>query len=121
MPTAPTTLPSFLSGTPPAKIMTLPWLEAWMPKNWSPDWELFAEVLGRDIEGARGPGLVDGDVDGAEPGVGHTLEGEEVAAFVDDGDVHGLADFFGFLLGRGDDAASVCELNHESSFRGCRE
>ena len=36
---APMIFPSRLIGTPPAKIMTLPSFEAWMPKNWSPDWE----------------------------------------------------------------------------------
>ena len=30
-PTAPTTLPSRLSGTPPAKIITRPLLDSWMP------------------------------------------------------------------------------------------
>src|SRR5580704_6982948 len=42
---APTTLPSFFKGMPPAKIMTLPSLEAWMPKNWLPDWEWVARSL----------------------------------------------------------------------------
>src|SRR5438270_1496409 len=42
---APTTLPSFFNGMPPAKIMTLPSLEAWMPKNWLPDWEWVARSL----------------------------------------------------------------------------
>jgi len=32
-PMAPTTLPSILSGIPPAKIMILPSFEAWIPKN----------------------------------------------------------------------------------------
>src|SRR5665213_1298471 len=76
---------------------------------------VFAECLGFDVEGARGPGLLDGDVDGAEPGVGHALECEQVAAFVDYGDVHGLADFFGLGGGCRDDAASVCELQHKCS------
>ena len=32
-PIAPTTAPSFLSGMPPAKIITLPLFEVFMPKN----------------------------------------------------------------------------------------
>jgi hypothetical protein len=71
-----------------------------------------AEVLGGDVEGAGGPGLFLGDVDGAEPGVGHALEGEEVSALVDDGDVHGLADLLGLMLCGGDDAACVLKLDH---------
>jgi hypothetical protein len=67
-----------------------------------------AEVLGGDVEGAGGPGFFLRDVDGAEPGVGHALEGDEVAALVDYGYVHGLLEFFSFFLGCGDDAAGVC-------------
>ena len=36
-PTAPTTLPPFFSGMPPAKIITLPPFDAWIPKNCPPD------------------------------------------------------------------------------------
>ncbi len=32
----------------------------------------------------------------------------KVAAFVDHGYVHGLAEFVGFLFGGGDDSAGVC-------------
>src|ERR1700677_494754 len=32
------------------------------------------EIFGGDVEGAGGPGLLLGDVDGADPGVGHALE-----------------------------------------------
>jgi len=68
------------------------------------------EVLGGDVEGAGGPGLFDGDVDGAEPGVFHAFEGEEVAAGVDYSDVHGLLDVFSLFGGCGDDAItfSIC-------------
>ena len=72
---------------------------------------VFAEVFGGDVEGAGGPGLFDGDIDGAEPGVFHALEGEEIAAGVDDRDVHGLTDLFGLFGGGGDDAAGVGELD----------
>jgi hypothetical protein len=66
------------------------------------------EIFGGDIEGAGCPGLFDGDVDGAEPGVVHADVRDEVAAGVGYGDVHGLANFDGFLFGCGDDAAGVC-------------
>jgi len=68
---------------------------------------VLSEVLGGDVEGAGGPGFFDGDIDGAEPGVFHALEGEEVATGVDYGDVHGLLDVFGLFGGGGDDAAGV--------------
>lgn len=67
------------------------------------------EAGGGDVEGARGPGFVDGDVDGAEPGVFHALEGEEVAAGADDGEAHGLVEVLRFLCGGFEDAASVGE------------
>ena len=107
---APMTLPSFLMGIPPAKIMILPSLEAWMPKNWSPDWDRVPRGAGFDVEGARGEGLLLGDIDGAEPGVGHALKGEQIAAGADHGDVHGLADLVGFFGGSGEDAAGVGEV-----------
>jgi len=34
--------------------------------------------------------------------------GDEVAAGVSYGDIHGLADFGGFLFGCGDDASGIC-------------
>ena len=42
---APTTFPSRVSGIPPAKIITRPSFEAWMPKNSPPDCEYFARSL----------------------------------------------------------------------------
>jgi hypothetical protein len=38
-PIAPTTFPSRFNGMPPAKIMILPLLDAWIPKNCPPDRE----------------------------------------------------------------------------------
>ena len=45
-----------------------------------------------------GAGLLDRDVDAAEPRVVHAHVGDEVAAGVGDGDVHGLTDLGGLLL-----------------------
>ena len=97
---------------PPAKIMILPLFEAWMPKNWPPDWLWVARSLVDDVEGPRGVGLLDRDVDRAEPGLVHADVGDEVAAGVGDGDVHRLADLGGLLLGGVDDAAGVFEGDH---------
>jgi hypothetical protein len=68
-----------------------------------------AEGSGFDVEGAGGPGLLLGDVDRADPGAVHALEGEQVSAGADDRDVHGLLNLFGLLGGGGDDAAGVFE------------
>lgn len=70
---------------------------------------VLAEVLRRDVERLRGPGLVDRDVDAADPGAVLPDVGDEVAAGVDDGDVHRLADLIGLLLCGGDDASGVFE------------
>src|SRR5689334_17326405 len=56
------------------------------------------QILRCNIECARGERLIYGDVDAAEPRVLHTNEGFEVAPFVDNGDVHWLADVFGLLF-----------------------
>ena len=97
---------------PPAKIMILPPFEAWMPKNWPPDWLWRGEVLGGDVEGPRGVGLLDRDVDRAEPGLVHADVGDEVAAGVGDRDVHRLADFGRLLLCCFDDPLGVFECDH---------
>src|SRR5271165_6006490 len=75
------------------------------------------EVFGGDIEGARGVGLLDRDVDRTDPRAVHAHVGDEIAARVSDGDVHGLADLGGFFFGGGDDAARVGEVY---GFNGCR-
>jgi hypothetical protein len=70
------------------------------------------EVFGGGVEGAGGVGLLDRDVDAAEPGAVHADVGDEVAAGVGDGDVHGLTDCGGLGFGGGDDAAGVVESDH---------
>src|SRR5579859_6354436 len=57
------------------------------------------QVFGGDVEGARGVGLFDGDIDAADPSAVHAGVSDEVAAGVGYGDVHGLADFGGFGFG----------------------
>src|SRR4051812_33145954 len=56
------------------------------------------QILRRNVECARGERLIDGDVDAAQPRFFHTNEGFQVASFVDDGNVHRLADVFGLLF-----------------------
>ena len=102
---------------PPAKIMILPSFEAWMPKNWPPDCECVARSLVAMSNARDGVGLLDRDVDAAEPGPVHADVGDEVAAGVGDRDVHGLSDLRGLLLRRGDDPSCVLKRDHrESSF-----
>jgi hypothetical protein len=71
---------------------------------------VFREVLGGQVEGPGGESLVDGDVDAAQPGTVHPHVGHEVSAGVDDGDIHGLANFGGALLGGGNDGAGIREI-----------
>ena len=63
------------------------------------------------IKGSRCPGLVDGDVDGADARVVHAGVRDEVAADVDDGYVHWAADGLGFGLGGLDDTAGSFEID----------
>jgi hypothetical protein len=67
-------------------------------KEWSAWLAEAAEFGGVHVEGAGGPGLVDGDVDGADAGIIHVDMGDEVAACIDDGDVHRAVDGPGFGL-----------------------
>ena len=79
-----------------------------------------AEIFRGDVEGSGGPGLFLRDVDGTEPGVRHPFEGDEVAALIDDCDIHGLADLFCFFLGCGDDTPRIRKLNHDFHFLSVR-
>jgi hypothetical protein len=78
------------------------------------------EIFGGDVEGARGVSLLDRNVDAAEPGAIHADVGDQVAAFIRDGDVHGLADFSRLLFSGGNHAAGVFESDgrHSSSVNG---
>ncbi len=70
------------------------------------------ECLGGNVESTRGPGLLDGDVDAAQPGFVHAREGNEAAAAIDDGDVLRLAGLHGFFLGSVDDFEGFLQGNH---------
>jgi hypothetical protein len=57
------------------------------------------------------------EISAANPCAVHANVGHDVAAFVGHGDIHGLADFLGFLFTRGDDPARVFQFygGHVSS------
>src|SRR5690606_24816530 len=61
--------------------------------------------------GLRRPCLVDRDVDAADPGAVLPHMRDEIAAGIDDRDVHGLSDLGGLLLCGGDDAARILEVH----------
>src|SRR5690348_253316 len=73
------------------------------------------EILGRDVEGTRGEGFVDGDINTADPGAIHADMRHQVATAVGDGNVHRLTNFSGLLLGRGNHASGIVECDHETN------
>src|ERR1019366_805457 len=75
------------------------------------------QVFGRDVEGARGVGLLLRNIDAADPGAVHADVGHEVAALIGHRDVHGLPHFSSLLLGRRKHAAPVSQFpcRHMSS------
>ena len=69
------------------------------------------QVLGADVERPGGLGFFDRDVDAAEPGFVHALEGQEVAAGVYDRHVHGLANLLGLFLSCGNNPPCIVQRN----------
>src|SRR6202163_3495220 len=69
---------------------------------------------------ARRVSLLQSDINTANPCVVHTNVRYDVSTFVSHCDVHGLADFRGFLLCRADYAAGIFQFHcgHGFSFRG---
>ena len=92
-PTAPTIWPFALMGMPPAKIITRVVVRYVDAEELVSRLAVAAKLQRRDIEGLRGEGLVDGDVDAAKPRPIHAHESREVGACIDDGNIHRLADF----------------------------
>src|ERR1035438_8590681 len=54
------------------------------------------QFLRRDIEGPGRPGLVNRDIDAADPGIIHSHVSDQVPAAIDYGDIHRLAYLPGF-------------------------
>src|SRR5664280_2308228 len=75
------------------------------------------QVLGPDIERARGVGLLHGTIDAADPRAIHAHVGNDVDDIVSHRDVHGLTDLLRLLFGRRDHAARICKIysRHYSS------
>jgi hypothetical protein len=80
--------------------------------------ELTAGLRGRsqiprgDIEGTRGEGLVDGNIDAAEPSSVHADVRNQIPSAIGDGDVHRLTDCRGFPLSGSDDFPRILKRNH---------
>ncbi len=55
------------------------------------------QIFCRDVESSSGKSLVDGNVDAAEPGAVDPNVRNKVAAFVGDGNIHWLGQFFAFF------------------------
>ena len=70
------------------------------------------EVFRADIERPRRVGLLDGDIDASQPRAVHANMGDQVATRIGDSDVHGLADFLGFLFCRCNNSARIFQMNH---------
>jgi len=68
---------------------------------------MLCQVFRFDIECARRVSLLQSDINAANPAVVHANVGYDVSAFVSHRDVHGLANFTGFLLRRADDATGI--------------
>ena len=68
---------------------------------------MLRQFLRFDIKSARRVSLFHSDIDAADPCVVHTNVRYGVSAFVIHCDVHGLANFRGFLLRRADYVAGV--------------
>src|ERR1700761_5277646 len=73
------------------------------------------QIFGRNVEGAGGVCLLDGDVDAAQPGVVHTHVRDEVSTLVGDRNVHRLADLLSLLFSGCNDSSGIVESNHVSS------
>ncbi len=68
------------------------------------------------IERAGGKCLVDRYVDAADPGPIHADMGHKIAAFVDNRDVHGLADFSRSLFSGVDNLACFLQCDHRDPY-----
>src|SRR5690242_10029772 len=78
---------------------------------------LHREILRGEVERASGVRLVDRDLDRSEPGSVHAYMRDQVAAAVDDRDVHRLPHLRCLLLGGRDHAARLLQLHHHELLR----
>ncbi len=68
---------------------------------------MLCQIYGFNIECARRVSLLHGDINAANPGVVHANVGDYISAFISHRDIHGLANFQGFLLRRADHAPRI--------------
>jgi hypothetical protein len=73
-----------------------------------------AKLQRRDIEGLRGEGFVDGDVDSAESRPVHARECHEIGAGIDDRDIHRLANRLRLRDRRFNDRSGIIHCQHGS-------
>src|SRR2546421_5394883 len=76
---------------------------------------MLCQFLRLNVKCARRVSLLHGDINAANPSVVHTNVRYDVSAFVSHRDVHGLANFPGFLLRGADYAAGIFELHGHGS------
>jgi hypothetical protein len=74
------------------------------------------QIFGGHVESARCVRFVDRNIDAADVGAVHPHVGDEVCAFVHNGNVHGLSDFRGLFLRGRDYPPSVVEGDHRVYF-----
>src|SRR6185295_4994676 len=72
---------------------------------------MLCQFLRFNVKCARRESLLQRDINAANPSVVHTYVRDEVSAFVSHCDVHGLANFTGFLLRRADYAAGIFQFH----------
>src|ERR1700730_5200020 len=86
----------------------------------APRLRMLCQFLRFDVKCARRVSLLHGDINAAKPCVVHTNVRYDISAFVSLCDVHGLANFSGFLLRRADYAAGIFQFHcgHGFSSRG---
>src|SRR5271163_3089970 len=78
-----------------------------------------AKLQRRDIEGLRGEGLVDGDIDAAKPRPIHARKRCQVGACIDDGNIHRLADFLRLHDPDANDFLRLFHCHHERRTPDC--
>src|SRR5579862_1713978 len=71
------------------------------------------------VECARRVGLLQRNIDAADPCIVHPNVRHNISTFVSDCDVHGLANFLGFLLRRANDTAGIFQFHCGHDFSLC--
>jgi hypothetical protein len=68
---------------------------------------MWRQVFGGNIEGTRGKGLFDGNIDAADPGPVHAHVSHQISSGIDYRNVHGLAYFRGLFFGCGNNPLGI--------------